>query len=145
MFRASKGQRLPVALEAALTEIFGSAVSAVRLVPNSLYARLHFKATATTRRNTIYLRGDLAAFAADPQLLLHEYFHVIHQWHPKRLTLWKYLWESARRGYWKNRYEIEARDFAVRNLHRLGTLIAQRQGFESRRAALGRLPDAGPL
>jgi len=144
MSRAT-GEQLPAALEAALTEIFGAAVGSVRLVPNSLYARLHYKTVATTRPNTIYLRGDLAAFAADPQLVLHEYFHVIHQWHTRRLTLWKYLWESVRRGYWKNRYEIEARDFAVRNLNRLGTLIAKRQGYETRRAALARLHDAGPL
>jgi len=145
MSRASVAQRLPAALEAALTEIFGAAVGTVRLVPNSLYARLHFKALATTRRNTIYLRGDLANFAADPQLLLHEYFHVIHQWQTQRLTLWKYLWEAARRGYWKNRYEIEARDFAVRNLNRLGVLLAKRQGYETRSAALLKLRDAGPL
>ena len=145
MSRATGEQRLPAVLEAALTEIFGAAVGAVRLVPNSLYARLHFKSVATTRRNTIYLRGDLAGFAADRKLLLHEYFHVIHQWHPKRLSVWKYLWESARRGYWQNRYEIEARDFAVRNLNRLGTLIAKGQGYETRSAALSRLRDAGPL
>ena len=138
-------QRLPAEIEAALADIFGAAVSAVRLVPHSLYARLHGKAVATTRRNTIYLRGDVATFAADPQLLLHEYFHVIHQWHPRRLTLLKYLVESARRGYWKNRYEIEARDFAVRNLNRLGTLVAKRRGFETRSAALRQLRDAGTL
>jgi len=137
--------RLPPEIESALTEIFGAGVGAVRLVPNSLYARLHGRVDATTRRNTIYLRGDVASFAADPQLLLHEYFHVLQQWHSRRMTLWTYLLESARRGYLKNRFEIEARDFAVRNLARLGTLIAKRRGFETRSAALQTVRDAGAL
>jgi hypothetical protein len=137
--------RLPPEIESALAEIFGEGVNSVRLVPNSLYARLHGRADATTRRNTIYLRGDVANFAADPQLLLHEYFHVLHQWRSRRMTLWKYLVESVRRGYWKNRFEIEARDFAVRNLNRLGSLIAKRRGFETRIAAFQTIPDAGAL
>jgi hypothetical protein len=137
--------RLPPDIEAALAEIFGLGVKSVRLVPHSRYARLHGKALATTRRNTIYLRGDLANFAADPQLLLHEYFHVLHQWRPRRLTLRKYLVESFKRGYWKNRFEIEAREFTLRNVHQLSTLIAQRRGFASRSAARMTLPDSGSL
>jgi hypothetical protein len=126
MSEATGNPRLPAEIEAALAEILGAGVSAVRLVPDSLYVRLHGRAAATTRRNTIYLRGDVAHFASDPLLLLHEYFHVLGQWHSRRLTLWKYLVESLRRGYWKNRFEIEARDFAARNLHRLTGAIATR-------------------
>jgi hypothetical protein len=140
-----KHPRLPAEIEASLTEIFGRDVGEVRLVPNSWYARLHGRMAATTRRNKIYLRGDVDSFAADPSLLLHEYCHVLHQWHTKRLSVWKYLLESARRGYWNNRFEIEARDFAVRNLNRLGTLIANRRGFDSRIAALKSVRDAGRL
>jgi hypothetical protein len=44
--------------------------------------------------------------------VLHEYFHVVRQWQPRRLTIWRYLVESLRRGYWLNRFEIEAREFA---------------------------------
>ena len=145
MAAETKQPRLPAEIEASLADIFGAGVGSVRLVPNSLYAKLHGTAVATTRRNKIYLRGDIASFAANPLLLLHEYCHVLHQWHTKRLTVWKYLLESARRGYWNNCFEIEARDFSVRNLHRLSTLIAQRQGFESRSAALRKIRDAGCL
>jgi hypothetical protein len=45
--------------------------------------------------------------------LLHEYFHVVRQWRPGHLTRWRYLTESARRGYQANRYEREAREFAA--------------------------------
>ncbi|MFO1468506.1 MAG: DUF4157 domain-containing protein [Steroidobacteraceae bacterium] len=115
--------RLPEPVEDALCEILGSGVRRVRLVPQSLYARLHRRADATTRRNVIYLRGTLAEFAADPALLLHEYFHVIHQWRSRRLTLVKYLLECLRHGYWNNRFEREARDFTSAHLHRLMSLL----------------------
>jgi len=54
-----------------------------------------------------------AAFVADPDLLLHEYFHVLRQWRTAQLTRWRYVVESARCGYWNNRYEREAREFAA--------------------------------
>ena len=97
---------------AALQEIFGEPVDHVRVIEHSFYARLHFGARATTRRNRILLRDSAAAFWSDPDLVLHEYFHVVRQWQPRRLTIWRYLVESLRRGYWLNRFEIEAREFA---------------------------------
>ncbi len=118
MFRRSAAPRLPPHVEDALCGIFGSGVRRVRLVPHSWYARLHGGADATTRRNVIYLRGSIAAFAADPALMLHEYFHVIHQWHSRRLTVPRYLMEWLKRGYWNNRFEREARDFTQAHLQR---------------------------
>jgi hypothetical protein len=103
----------PPPLRAALQEIFGEPVDHVRVVEHSLYARLHFGARATTRRNRILLRDSAAAFWGDPDLVLHEYFHVLRQWQPRRLTIPRYLIESLLRGYWLNRFEIEARQFAA--------------------------------
>lgn len=110
---------LPLELRAALETIFGESVGAVRVVPRSRYARLHWGAAATTRRNRIYLRGDVAQFAADPALVLHEYFHVLRQWNPGRLTILRYLLESFRHGYRRNRFEIEAREFTAAHLSSL--------------------------
>ena len=104
---------IPASVAAALRDIFGEPVDHVRVIENSLYARLHFGARATTRRGRILLRGSAADFWRDPELILHEYFHVVRQWQPRRLTIWRYLTESARNGYWHNRYEIEARAFAA--------------------------------
>ena len=113
----------PPALRAALQEIFGEPVDHVRVIEHSLYARLHFGARATTRRNRILLRDSAAAFWCDPDLVLHEYFHVLRQWQPRRLTILRYLLESLRRGYWLNCFEIEARQFAATHSARLQKLL----------------------
>lgn len=104
---------IPAPVAFALHEVFGERVDHIRVIENSLYARLHFGARATTRRGRILLRGSAADFWNDPELVLHEYFHVVRQWQSRRLTIWKYLMESARNGYWHNCYEIEARAFAA--------------------------------
>ena len=105
------GDHMPAELRRALEDLFGDAVDDVELREHSWFARLHWNARATTRRNTIYLRGSLADFFANPELLLHEYFHVLRQWNRGRMSLWDYLQESRRRGYWNNRYERQARRF----------------------------------
>jgi hypothetical protein len=115
----------PPQLRAALQEIFGERIDHVQVIEHSLYARLHFGARATTRRNRILLRDSAAAFWRDPDLVLHEYFHVLRQWQPRRLTVWRYLVESLRRGYWLNRFEIEAREFAASQRPRLQQLLAR--------------------
>jgi len=58
------------------------------------------------------------AFIAEPEMVLHEYFHVLRQWSTGNLTRSRYLIESMRRGYWENRFEREARDFAADALAR---------------------------
>ena len=115
----------PPPLRAALQEIFGERIDHVRVIEHSLYARMHFGARATTRRNRILLRDSAAAFWRDPDLVLHEYFHVLRQWQPRRLTVWRYLVESLRRGYWLNRFEIEARAFAASHTPRLQELLTR--------------------
>src|SRR5262245_47674000 len=93
---------LPAHVGAALRELFGEPVDHVRVIERSLYARLHAGATATTRRNRILLRGAADDFWRDADLILHEYFHVLRQWQPRRLTIWRYIVEWLRCGYWHN-------------------------------------------
>lgn len=118
---------IPISLALALREVFGESVDHVRVIENSLYARMHFGARATTRRGRILLRGSAKDFWNDPELVLHEYFHVLRQWQPRRLTIWRYLKESVRFGYWRNRYEIEARAFAATHWRALNSRLHQWQ------------------
>jgi hypothetical protein len=104
---------LPRTVSAALEAVFAEPVDGVVIIENSLYARAHLGICATTRPNRILLAIGGAEFAANPELLLHEYCHVIRQWRPGHLTRSRYLLESARCGYWQNRFEREARAFAA--------------------------------
>jgi hypothetical protein len=103
---------LPTELRQALEEVFGEPVDGVAVHQNSWFARCHGRIRATTRRNAIYLCGSLDDFYADPELLLHEYYHVLRQWNRGRLRLSDYVAEWWRRGYFENRYERHARRFA---------------------------------
>lgn len=111
-----KAATLPAELVAALTALFGDRAQDVRVIEHSWFARAHFGAVATTRRRRIYLRGSAADFVADLPLVLHEYCHVVHQWETGRLTTVGYVLESIRRGYCRNRFEVEARSCARANL-----------------------------
>jgi hypothetical protein len=113
----------PEHVRLALEAVFGADVSRVAIMENSLFARLHGRAIATTRRRRIYLRGSAADFFEDPALMLHEYCHVLKQWEPGSLTTARYVLEWLRRGYWDNRFEIEAREFATDNLYRFRALL----------------------
>jgi uncharacterized protein DUF4157 len=114
---------LPAALRQALEQLFEAPVAHVRIIEHSWFTRLHGRAVATTRRRRIYLRGSAAEFFADPWLMLHEYCHVIRQWQAGSLTVPRYLAECLRRGYWDNRFEVEARQFADANVARLRALL----------------------
>jgi len=46
-----------------------------------------------------------------PELLLHEHAHV-EQWRTVRWFAARYVWESLRRGYLNNRFEVAARQAA---------------------------------
>lgn len=109
----------PAAISAALNEIFDESIEQVRVIEYSPYCALHLGARATTRRNLILLKDSAAQFWGDPDLVLHEYFHVLRQWRTGRLTIGRYLIESARHGYLNNRFEIEARAFARSHAGRL--------------------------
>jgi hypothetical protein len=128
----------PAPVAAALESIFGEPILQVLVIERSIYARMHFGATATTRRNRILLRDTAASFWSDPDLMLHEYFHVLRQWQPRRLTLWRYVAEWLRAGYWNSVFEIEARTFAAMHYETLSGLIAQY-------GPNGQLPPAAPV
>ena len=107
---------LPAPVVQTLERIFEEPAGGVQVIEYSRYAQAHLGMSATTRPNRILLAGSGAEFVANPQMLLHEYFHVLRQWRTGRLTRWRYLVESARRGYWENRFEREARAFAAEHL-----------------------------
>lgn len=122
---------LPPLLCTALEQLLGPGVRQVEIIEHSRYARLH-RARATTRPNRIYVAGSGDEFAADLPLVLHEYCHVLQQWGTGRLTRTGYLLECLRRGYWMNRFEIEARDFVATHLQRFAARLAE---LEARFAA----------
>ena len=104
---------LPRSVAAALEQLFEEPVDGVIVIEHSRYAKLHRGMSATTRPNRILLAISGAEFVASPELLLHEYYHVLCQWRTGYLTRWRYVVESVRCGYWQNRYEQEAREFAT--------------------------------
>lgn len=117
---------LPSPLMAALVDTLGEAAREVIVIEHSRYARLHF-AAATTRPGRIYVAGPGDDFSADLPLVLHEYCHVLHQWETGRLTRTGYVLECLRRGYRRNRFEIEAREFAATAAPRFAALVALQQ------------------
>jgi hypothetical protein len=135
--RSLLGRRfvLPQPVAVALERMFGEPVGAVIIVERSLYARAHWGMCATTRPNRILLAIDGKEFVSNPDLLLHEYFHVIRQWGPGQLTRGRYLVESMRCGYWDNPYEREAREFTAEAVERyrryLGEASSETRGGAS--------------
>ena len=122
--------KLPHDQRASLHELFGDVIDHVEIIEHSWFAWLHVVAAATTRRRRIYLRGSAEEFFADPKLVLHEYFHVLGQWESGALTVWRYLVESFRRGYWDNHFEIEAREFADDHFLRFRALLARHRSSD---------------
>jgi hypothetical protein len=111
--RAFTTQDLPAPLRQRIVALFGREALRVRIVEYSWINALHGWPLAVTRRDRIYLRWNLARFAASPELVLHEYFHVMRQWNPGRLTVWRYLKQHFCVGYDANPFEMEARCFAA--------------------------------
>jgi hypothetical protein len=67
---------------------------------------------AITLGRTIFVAPDTRL---DPELLLHELRHV-QQFAERKTFPLRYIWESLRRGYWSNRYEVDARSYAASRL-----------------------------
>jgi len=123
--RSGRDARVPDGVREALERVLGARIGHVRVIEHSWYARAHGRAVATTRRGRIYLSGSAADFFANPWLMLHEYCHVIRQWEAGTLTLARYASEWLQRGYWNNRFEVEAREFAYSHVGDLHTLLAR--------------------
>jgi hypothetical protein len=68
--------------------------------------------SAITLWRTVFL-GKRARVT--PELLLHEFRHT-EQFLERRTFPLRYIWESLRRGYHWNRYEVDARDYASERL-----------------------------
>jgi hypothetical protein len=120
--------RLPDAQRIALSRVFAvseATIDRVVVEPESDFARMHGDILATTRVDSIYLTGMGDDFAADANLLLHEYFHVIRQWNTGELTVGRYVLQLLRKGYWRNKYEIEAREFADARTDEFRRLLTQ--------------------
>ncbi|HEY2377209.1 MAG TPA: DUF4157 domain-containing protein [Gemmatimonadaceae bacterium] len=71
-------------------------------------------AAAITLWRTVFLSPSVSP---DDELLLHEFRHV-QQFEASLTFPLRYLWESARRGYFANRFEVDARDYAARRKER---------------------------
>jgi hypothetical protein len=65
--------------------------------------------SAITLWHTIWLASDLEP---DDELLLHELRHV-HQFQASRMFPVSYVLQSIRHGYLRNRYEVDAREYAA--------------------------------
>jgi len=120
--RGGREAAVPDAVAGALEQLLGERIGHVKVIEHSWFARLH-GACATTRLDRIYLRGSAADFFCNPWLMLHEYCHVLRQWQTGSLTVSRYVRELLRRGYWNNRFEVEARKFADQLAPRLHLLL----------------------
>jgi len=120
---AGREAAVPEAVSGALEQLLGERIGHVRVIEHSWFARLH-GAFATTRLQRIYLAGSAEDFFDNPWLMLHEYCHVLRQWQTGSLTVRRYLIEWVRRGYWNNRFEVEAREFADQRAAQLHALLA---------------------
>jgi hypothetical protein len=69
---------------------------------------LQSSAAAITLWRTVFLGRTVRA---DAELLLHELRHV-QQFQASRAFPLMYLWESLRRGYHRNRFEVDAQAYA---------------------------------
>jgi len=121
--RAGRQAAVPEAVSGALEQLLGERIGHVKVIEHSWFARLH-RACATTRQQRIYLAGSAEDFFNNPWLMLHEYCHVLRQWQTGSLTVPRYLIECLRHGYWKNRFEVEARAFADQKAAQLHALLA---------------------
>ena len=83
---------------------------------NSIFAKLAAKKLRKSNMaivigKTIHLYGSTKEnFLSNPKWLKHEVCHVKQfREHGFIPFLVKYLWESIRKGYYNNKYEVEAR------------------------------------
>lgn len=74
-------------------------------------AKLRSKNVALVLGSTIHLHNSTAAdFLNDEKWVRHELCHIRQfREHGYFSFLVKYLWESLRKGYYNNRFEVEAR------------------------------------
>ena len=94
------------------------------ILENSPFARiarlvLKSRSVAMVLGGRIHLSGATRAeFLRDPRWVAHEMCHI-RQYQELGTAgfLWRYLVESARVGYYQNKYEVEARRLGDQNAH----------------------------
>ena len=123
--------KMPAYVINALEELFSESVSTIKVVERSWYAALHGKILATTRKELILLNMDGDAFSQLPELVLHEYYHVIKQWRHGELTTLKYIIESAKNGYINNKYEVATNQYVQKNIAVFNLLINKYKDYDS--------------
>jgi hypothetical protein len=79
--------------------------------------------SAITLWRTIWLASELTPSV---ELLLHELRHV-HQFQADAAFPMRYLWESLRHGYVRNRFEVDARAYAAARAGELSESHPQRK------------------
>ncbi len=114
---------MPTYLINALEEQFAESVSQVSVIEHSWYAALHGKILATTRREKILLNMAGDTFTQLPELVLHEYYHVVKQWRYGELSALKYILESAKNGYINNEFEVATNRYVQENIGTFSLLI----------------------
>jgi RHS repeat-associated protein len=102
--------QLTPSMRVCLEKLFETPVDQVKII--RMPGKHLFGMAAETRKNRIFIWIPCNTFLDRHELVLEEYFHVIRQWNTGRLTELKYLWE-ARKGREKNKWELEAEDFAL--------------------------------
>jgi hypothetical protein len=101
---------LPESLAARYPELRGMSLRRAGLPPRIAGWCLGQQTVAAiTLWRTVWLGQRIVP---DASLLLHEWRHVA-QFGATPVFPILYLWESLRRGYWNNRYEIDARRYAA--------------------------------
>jgi hypothetical protein len=76
---------------------------------------------AITFWDTVFVAPEARISA---ELLLHEFAHV-RQFAGSPAFPVRYLWDAVRRGYYMNRFEVDARTYAADRVQRASTSAAQ--------------------
>lgn len=120
MIRRDHGRPLSAAERAVLAPHFDAALlDRVRIVDGRVPFWLRRDMQGVTLGHRIYFRvGACDPGCADGiELLAHELAHVAQ--YARGMTVLGYVW-AARRGYWRNPYEVEARAIGARVRAALG-------------------------
>jgi hypothetical protein len=77
---------------------------------------------AVTLWRTVWIAPDVGLSG---ELLLHELRHV-HQFQTSATFPLRYLWETLRRGYFRNRFEVDARNYAAQRIEQTVASVASK-------------------
>lgn len=115
--------KMPDHMIIALEDLFCESVDHIQVIEHSRYAALHGRILATTRKELILLNMGGETFSRLPELVLHEYYHVVKQWRNDELTAFKYIIESVKNGYINNKYEVATNRYVQQNIVRFKHLL----------------------